>query len=177
MSPDPDDFQVPDVIGEIVAYRAWRIVGPEQTPRLQSVTHQRGDDQIWPTHRWFPALCNGKTECRVGDKTIPGVGCSCGLYAARSMEHLLSMGYAGVSHGGSTVIGEVGFAGKVIRGTQGWRAERGRVLRLWVPIADYVQGELLGQAYRVPVEVASWENGRLKTLDDMVAEHETKEAS
>ncbi len=192
-----DSFRVPDVIGEIVGYRAWRIVGPEQTPRLKSVTYGGGDDQIWPTNRWFPALCSGESTCQYDakygpaqpgmrppgdengndDDSIPGVDCGCGLYAARSISQLVSMSYAGASVGNSTVIGEVGFVGKVIGGTQGWRAERGRIVRLWVPIDDYARGLLLGRAYGVDVEVAQWDKGKFRTLDEMVAEHETKEAS
>jgi hypothetical protein len=176
MSDVAAEMVVPDVIGEIVAYRAWRIVGPPQTPRLKSVTFSGGDDQIWPTNRWFPALCGGHSVCqREKNGTIPGVRCSCGLYAARSMEHLMSMGYAGDSTSNDVVIGEVGLVGKVIPGQQGWRAEKGRVIRLFMPVADYARGMVLGEAYNVDVEIGSWTNGTFKTLEEIV-EAQTKGA-
>jgi hypothetical protein len=48
-------------------------------------------------------------------------------------------------------IGEVALVGKVIRGTQGWRAERARPLRLWVPYEHWRLVRKLAQTYRVPV--------------------------
>ena len=50
-------------------------------------------------------------------------------------------------------IGEVGFVGKVIPGSQGWRAEKGRIRKLFVPHRDWEYVEPLSKLYRVPVEL------------------------
>jgi hypothetical protein len=165
------ELRVPDMIGEVIAWRAWQIVGPAQTPRLASVTalstwsrREQGVEAIWPTNRWFYARCPGG---HVTD--IPVESCGCGLYAAKSMEQLIKLGYGSYRDVDADVkvVGQVGLTGKVIEGPEGWRAERGRVVRLWVPYEKWDLGERLGAAYNVPVEPAQWMRGRLVTLDEL----------
>jgi hypothetical protein len=48
-------------------------------------------------------------------------------------------------------IGQVGLAGKVIAETQGWRAEKARIVRLFVPFQHYRYVAPLEALYRVPV--------------------------
>lgn len=146
----------PDVIGEIVCWRAWDVVGEHSaTPRLASPAHAFSGmgqfDGIWPTNRWMVA------ECPRGHSVaeIPNELCSCGLYAANTLEELLGMGYGRLTERGK-VIGEVGFAGRVEQGANATRAQRGRVIRLWVPFTQGDLGERLGRVYNVPVEFGAW---------------------
>jgi hypothetical protein len=55
-------------------------------------------------------------------------------------------------HDKPVVIGEVGLAGKVIPGSQGWRAEKGRVKHLYVPFHHWRWIEPLAALYNVPVQ-------------------------
>lgn len=149
--PDLDGVRVPDVVGEIVGWRAWQVVGTMRLPRLMSVNaaHTVGhDDAIWPTRRWITARCpRGCVE------EIPNEMCTCGLYAAASREQLIQLRYGAYGANAVHAIGQVGFAGKVIPGSQGWRAERGRIISLIVPYEHWRYAKPLGEAYRVPVEV------------------------
>jgi hypothetical protein len=147
----PDRVRVPDVVGEVSGWRAWKVVGTKAVPRLMSVTqsaHGMGVNAIWPTGRWFQATC--PKGCIEG---LPVEGCSCGIYAAKSREQLVSLGYGVYGDEVMKVIGEVAFAGKVIPGTQGWRAEKGRILRLVVPYEMWEWAAPLATAYNVPADV------------------------
>jgi hypothetical protein len=150
--------RAPDVLGEVVAYRAWKVIGTVQLPMLASVVHSGA---VWHPQRWTIANCQGRDECphsrndAVGPG-VPGERCTCGMYAARDREHLIQMGYNHYHDDASPVfIGEVGLAGKVIPGTQGWRAEKGRIRKLWVPfhLIEYVAP--LERLYGVTVELTN----------------------
>ena len=148
-TPPDDDLVVPDQFGEVIGWRAWDIVGTLALPRLQSVTHKRGNDSIWPTRRWFEAECSrghGKGE-------IPMLGCGCGLYAARDRNHLVQLAYGAYGNREVKAIGEVAFAGKVIEGAQGWRAARGRIKSLLLPYEYWQWVEPLSDAYGVEAEL------------------------
>jgi hypothetical protein len=137
------DLRAPDVLGEVIAWRAWKVIGSDRLPMLSSVTHAT---TIWhPAHYTF-ATCGGSSSCRrsVGDLRVPGERCSCGLYAAKTREQLIGLGYG-------VLIGEVALSGKVIPGTQGWRAEKGRIAKLYVPFTDWKLVSPLEDLYQVPV--------------------------
>ena len=139
------DLRIPDVVGEVSGWRAWHIIGTLAVPRLQSVTH-RGT--TWPTDQWFYARCS-----RGHTTEIPVESCRCGLYAARDRDHLIKLRYG--AYGGREInaVGEVAFAGKVIEGSQGWRAQKGRIKSLLVPYEYWEWAEPLSAAYNVPVSV------------------------
>lgn len=152
------DFRVPDVIGEILGYRAWNIEWCGRVPRLFSITAGGFGvdigDTLWPTNRWFAASCpNGH-----GPGEIPDSSCSCGLYAAKSIEQLAGMQYGAYGSEGvaGKAVGEVAFAGKIVEGGQGWRAERGRISRLWLPLSKWADADPLHRAYGVPVGLLDW---------------------
>ncbi len=144
---------IPDVVGEVLGWRAWRIVPHPRAPQLRSCVWET----IWPTSTWCRAECgNGKTH----DEGIPAESCTCGLYAARDREHLLDMGYNGYSADanpefGVKVIGQVAFAGKVIPGSLGYRAEKGRVVRLEVPYEFMDLAEPLRNTFGIEVVLAN----------------------
>jgi hypothetical protein len=144
----------PDFTEEIVGWRAWKIVGPSKSPRLASVTWtHNGAPFIWPGRRWTFARCRDRS-CET-----PGEHCSCGIYAARTRSHLIGeLGYAAYNDKDVRVVGEVGLAGKVIPGTQGWRAEKARVMKLYVPAEHWKLAIPLAKTYRCKIAVDNtWE--------------------
>ena len=147
---------VPDVLGEVVGWRAWTVIAPHTAhPRLRSANAARIvslENAIWPTNHWMTAVCPKGHE----PADVPAAGCTCGLYAAASLDQLLDYGYAMFSSEGITLIGQVGFAGKVIPGSQGWKGQRGRIVRLYVPLSQHSLGAKLARAYNVPFELATW---------------------
>jgi hypothetical protein len=144
----------PDILGEIVGYRAWRIrTSVLQPPLLESLN----DPFPWAWDDWTYAECDEDEgvphacdPCRVGDAFFHH---HCGIHAARDRGHLSRLRY-NESHG-TVVIGEVGLAGDVIVGTQGWRAEKARPLRLWLPHDRWELVNPLRAAYRVPVHLTN----------------------
>lgn len=143
----PSGIVIPDVVGEVEGWRAWQIVGPTREPRLAGCT--AGRHNIWPTRAWNVARC---LKNREHNGRCPDESCSCGLYAAKTREQLVGLRYNAWKNGGPPiVIGKVGLVGKVIPGDQGWRAERGRVLELYVPHTYWRLVEPLRDAYLVPV--------------------------
>src|SRR5262245_13791446 len=134
MTMDPTTSELPLRLGEVVAWRAWQVIAShgDRLPYLRSVSHS---STVWHPGHWTLATCGqrGHSCPRSSDGRVPGESCSCGMYAARDRAHLVSMGYAD-DRGhveAPVVIGEVALAGKVIPGTQGWRAEKGRIKRLF----------------------------------------------
>jgi hypothetical protein len=156
------EFRVPDVIGEVVGWRAWNVVGTMRVPRLMSI-NQAGFsvmhlDAIWPTNRWFLAKCPHGHTAGAHDDAIPVEGCSCGIYSARDRDHLTDLRYGAygerLEDGSKLVaIGEVAYSGKVIPGSQGWKGQKARVKSLVVPYELWRWAKPLGAAYRVSVQV------------------------
>lgn len=162
------------ILGEAIGFRAWKVQGTLSFPMLASVTH---GGTIWHPRRWTfaecargrdlgdPYRCPGSLDDAAGPG-VPGEGCTCGMYAAKDREHLTSLGYSewhDVDH--PVFIGEVGLAGKVIEGSQGWKGARGRIVRLFVPFVFKQYIAPLRRLYGVPVEVSNtaaasdvWEN-------------------
>jgi hypothetical protein len=143
--------RAPDVAGEIIGYRAWYLDARWQLdpPTLYSINGGRsdGDGQPWPHRDWMVAACGGR---RTPDEVIPHESCfGCGIHAARDREHLVDLGYN--DSDGLVVIGEVALSGKVIPGDLGWRAQRARPLRLWLPYDRWQLVRRLSEAYGVPV--------------------------
>lgn len=137
--------RAPDVMGEIIAWRAWKVIGTERFPMLASVTHGKF---VWQPKAWTIAFCGGKDTCsRSLDGHTPGETCTCGMYAAKDRKQLVSLGYNSYAGDQVVFIGEVGFTGKVVPGTQGYRAERGRIVRLYVPWEHFAYVDGLERLY------------------------------
>jgi len=149
---------LPDLSDAVQGWRAWTV---ERTlpkfglaPKLFSATY----DDYWAPHVAHRALCEYH-----GDKEghhIPDERCTCGFYAAKSLKHLLSMGYATFNYSGQPnrelVIGKVAMWGKVLEGNQGWRTEYAYPVILYIP---YTLPELqrpLADGYGVPVTMLNW---------------------
>lgn len=151
-------YRVPDVVGAVLGYRAWTVLGEGRGTRLASVTALNSKEPImtlhaiWPPSRWTVAICPNNAA---HNPTVPVEDCGCGLYSARSREQLVQLGYGVYGEVPDKVIGEIAMSGKVIPGSQGWRAEKARVTRLWVPYERPEWARVLGEVYGVPVELAN----------------------
>lgn len=146
--PDPD-FRAPDAVGLALGWRAWGT--PIRLPRfgvaakLFSVT--------WRDYYWVPRQ-HGVARCEKCGDDVPGEDCSCGFYCAKTREHLESLGYEWGKireDGRVCIMGEVANWGKVIEGTQGWRAQKAYPVRLYVPFEARHLVRPLRESYGVPV--------------------------
>lgn len=146
----PDDL--PLYTEERIGWRAWYVWKIGRTMvRLGSVTMSG----IWPTDEWFYAKCPYNKEHKP-----PVKGCSCGIYAALNRQHLVRLGYNDYSDESRRVVGEVGLAGDVDIWTQGYKAEKARIIKLYVPFEMWQLCDLLAMAYNVPVELSNTFKGR-----------------
>ena len=150
--PDPD-FRAPDLISAVEGWRVWRVdtAVPKYgtAPKMFSAT--RGG-YYWTPKRVSTAQCG---RCK---ENVPGENCSCGFYSANSLEHLLSMHYHqyDMDNGNVMVLGQVANWGKVIVGTQGWRAANAYPVQLWVPFEAWTLAAPLEEAYGVPVGIKNY---------------------
>jgi hypothetical protein len=133
----------PQMLDELLREKWFEAIAPVlASPR---------NGQLWPTDEWTVATCdNGRAvyflmpprsfgrqpealsvaEPLVVEKVthadaglpVPQEQCSCGIYAVDSMQR--ARGYA---RGHDYVLVRVAGAGRVIPGTNGWRAERARI--------------------------------------------------
>lgn len=157
---DPWDgpIAIPDFSEVMVGWRAWG-VDPDTPagtpPLLQSVTYGH---HIWQPREAIEATCarHNSSGVKYADHEVPVEDCTCGLYSAKTYEHLQSMRYheydadkRGLYH----VVGSVSLWGKVIEGSQGWRAQFGYPRELFVPFEAWRLAKPLADAYGVPVQL------------------------
>jgi hypothetical protein len=150
-------FSVPDLIQAVEGWRAWAVSSTPPryggVPVLRSVSYA---EHFWPPRSPMQAVCNRRKHNDA--EVIPVEGCSCGFYSAKTLNHLLKMRYhrydadaSGFFH----VVGQVANWGKVIEGTQGWRAAISYPVKLLVPFEAWRLVEALEDAYGVPVELSN----------------------
>lgn len=143
------ELVVPDLMEPVEGWRSWCLRTEWGMPVLESVTQQG--------HFWQPRAVM-EAECLKGrEHPTPSIKCSCGLYAAKTLEHLLGMHYS--DYDGEQrfhVIGRVKFWGTVIEGTQGWRATFGYPDELFVPYEAWKYAEDLTETYGVKVGLKNW---------------------
>ena len=135
-------MKIPDYISPVMAHRVWRW----DDTGLKSL-----NGEPWLPDRPVEARCRVAPAARhvsVVDRPaeVPNRNCTCGLYAAKNLEHLRQLGYA--SYG---VCGEVYLWGIVVEHRLGWRAQFAYPKSLGLPL------ELL------PFTLAEL-NARLQTL-------------
>jgi hypothetical protein len=126
--------RAPDLIEPIVAWRGWGVNEVGSTIQLLSMNGTE-----WPPRGELEA------NCRTRGHAPPGTKCRCGIYAAKSLDHLREIGYNGLG-----VIGEVALAGEVVEGELGYRAARAWPVKLYVPHTRWRWAKPLGRAYDVP---------------------------
>lgn len=149
---DPD-FKVPDIAGWVPGWRAWGVPASGDVPILHSVTFS---DLVWTPREVVEASCQ---RGKKGGHQPPEEACSCGLYAAKDLDHLMSMNYHrydAEARGMFHVIGRVRLWGKVIEGTQGWRAQYGYPDHLYVPFEAWHLMEPLKETYGVEVSLKNF---------------------
>jgi hypothetical protein len=149
--------RAPDELGTVTGWRAWR-VNRHPEPDGQVLLHSVSMGYFWVPFEKARASCDRcqSTDPHEKDCT-PGDNCTCGFYCARTLQHLRTMGYHTYNSaidGDVTIVGRVANWGKVIPGTQGWRAEYGYPERLYVPfeVARSI-ARPLADTYGVPVEL------------------------
>lgn len=149
-------FTAPDVIGTVEGWRAWRVSSevPKygNVPKLVSASFP----YFWAPRQRARAECK---HCTSTDPTepdaIPGTHCTCGFYSAKSLTHLLSMDYHRYdpASGYVCVVGQLANWGRVIEGTQGWRAEFAYPAVIYVPFEGWRIAKAIQNAYGVPVKL------------------------
>jgi hypothetical protein len=165
--PSPDlklDFNVSDIVGYEIGWRSWSIVDLERhdDPRLCSY----GDEFVWEPREPSQAVCKFG---RCGPDEMPGKNCSCGLYSAKTLEHLLTMPYHQYNgeYGHYRILGKVAVWGDHTRtGELGWRSEFCYPLQLWVPHELWWFVEPIERIYGVPTTMMDF----LKPADEVVRE-------
>lgn len=157
------DDLIPDAIGEVLGWRAWYIVETEAGVRLKSLGSGGPiSNTVWMPGNIEIAECPNHEEHRIGngvpfDQQVPVEGCSCGFYSAISREHLISLNHYhlyDIDHGLPKCIGQVACSGKVIPGTQGWKAQEVWPVHLYVPYEFWRFVKPLKEAYNIPVELS-----------------------
>jgi hypothetical protein len=113
-------MNVPDYVSPVVAYRAWLL-------------HPRGltslNGEFWHPNQKLQAACRRFVNRFFFNRHRPPHGtCSCGIYAAKSFDHLRGIGYADRG-----VRGEVFLWGTVVEHKLGWRAQFAYPKTLVVP--------------------------------------------
>jgi len=98
---------IPDYISPIIGHRVWRW----DAAGLRSLNGKR-----WSPRQPVAAKCGAGNAHDAHDP--PHFDCTCGVYAAKSREHLHQLGYEGRG-----IRGEVHLWGTVVEHELGWRAQ------------------------------------------------------
>jgi hypothetical protein len=99
--------KIPDLISPIIGHRVWRW----DAAGLRSLNGKR-----WSPRQPVAAKCGAGNAHDAHDP--PHLDCTCGVYAAKSREHLRKLGYEGRG-----IRGEVHLWGTVVEHELGWRAQ------------------------------------------------------
>ena len=110
-------MSIPDYISPIVGYRVWKW----DAAGLKSL-----NGEPWLPQRRLAATCRasafgvavGRAGAAHGAHDVPQADCACGIYAARSLDHLRSAGYERYG-----IHGEVHLWGTVVEHELGWRVQ------------------------------------------------------
>jgi hypothetical protein len=167
------DFEAPTILGTVEGWRAWRvsIALPRYglAPKLGSVTHK--------SYFWTPRK-RARAECRKDPTHVPGEGCICGFYSAKTYQELVNLGnqyhdYAGDEAGYFCVVGRLANWGKVIEGSQGWRSEYAYPTELYVPF-EFARSHAarLEEAYGIPVRLRNILDRRAEPIPNITTDKE-----
>jgi hypothetical protein len=120
-------MKAPDYISPIVGYRVWQW----DPAGLKSL-----NGELWFPHQPLAAGCRasalgtmgGCDEAAHDAHEAPQANCTCGVYAAKNLEHLHKAGYS--QYG---IHGEVNLWGTVVEHTLGWRSQFAYPKTLFLP--------------------------------------------
>jgi hypothetical protein len=109
--------RIPDYISPVVGYRVWQ---------WDAVGLKSLNGELWVPGQRLSAVCRADTRGSITGLTkathepseLPSQKCTCGAYAAKTVEHIYKCGY-----GRFGVQGEVYLWGRVVEHERGWRAE------------------------------------------------------
>lgn len=141
-----ESMVVPDVVGEVIAFRSWYV----QQEKDEAILVSLNDKTPWTPGQFLIARCTVHNVEEIPVKTH-----TCGIYAAKDREHLVAMRYNRYDLNRDVVIGEVALSGKIIPGTQGWRAQKARPVKLFVPYEKWRLVDALERTYNIPVELSN----------------------
>lgn len=110
-------MRIPDYISPVVGYRVWQW----DAAGLKSLNGER-----WVAHQPLSAVCkadasgsvSGRSKATHNPAELPNFKCTCGVYAAKTLERLRGCGYSRFG-----VYGEVYLWGTVVEHERGWRAQ------------------------------------------------------
>jgi hypothetical protein len=145
------EFRAPDVIGTVEGWRSWKVL--RQLPPFG--TPPRLESESWEFY-WTPRV-KARAVCAKGcnDADVPGNLCTCGFYSAKTLDDLRKMAYPHYDEEGErvSVVGRLANWGKVIEGSQGWRAEFAYPSVIYVPFEAWKLAEPISRGYGVPVRL------------------------
>lgn len=121
-------MKIPDLISPVVGCRVWQW----DSNGIRSL-----NGETWLPQRRLTAACRASTfgiivdcaEAAHGAHDAPRMDCTCGVYAARDIEHLRTMGYT--QYG---ICGEVYLWGTVVEHELGWRAQHACPKSFLIPL-------------------------------------------
>src|SRR6266487_278606 len=120
-SPSPEVGQPDDIplsIEPVLGWRVWHLVRQNEQLQLHALSHP----DTWTPQEATPARCS-----RTSHEGAPVESCTCGYYAASSMENLAASGVFGRGVG---VVGAIAMWGRVIEHARGARSEYAYPARL-----------------------------------------------
>ena len=153
---DPN-FQPVDPSRARIGWRAWRVDRELPKYGLPPKLYSASFPYAWRPKQKAEADC---PHCGQPDGVgVPGEDCSCGFYSAKSLKHLMHMGYHlyQADSPSFTIVGQIGCWGKIVEGTQGWRSQYAYPIRLMIPYeagADF--GIRVRDAYGVKVRLLNF---------------------
>jgi hypothetical protein len=138
---------VPNAVGVVVGWRAWKVALVDDGPRLRAMTRLgcRGG-------AWWPAGRALQAVCATARHAAPQAGCSCGIHAAASYELLEELGFVDRT-GHAVAVGSVALWGRVVQAERGWRAQQAYPREVWLPRPIAHLAARLAAAYDVPVHI------------------------
>jgi len=160
----------PDYVDPTVGWRCWLVAEIRGQPRLVSVVYhavwEPGQELKAECLRWRPQLLRPWRR-RPPDHGAPRGRCSCGVYAADSIERALVYLDPYLEHEPlrfpllGRVLGRVSLWGRVVECERGWRGSHAYPEHIYVPTTggdgkpvSHVEEIALGLTdYRVPVEL------------------------
>ena len=110
-------MKIPDLISPIIGHRVWRW----DAAGLRSL-----NGKPWSPRQPLAAKCGAGNAHDAHEP--PHLDCTCGVYAAKNLEHLRQLGYEG-----SGIRGEVHLWGTVVEHELGWRAQFAYPKTLFLP--------------------------------------------